>query len=120
MPRPHWRKMTWVLIVWSVLIVVWMIAGAAGNDCGSQTTELNQNACDTGTGIGVALIGLLGFFGFVFLSLIWLMTRPKGRDCPVCGEKVKKGRTECLNCGHDFAVAAGTPRPVTEGGADDE
>ncbi|CAN5472986.1 hypothetical protein BH20ACT15_BH20ACT15_02390 [soil metagenome] len=79
MPRPHWRKMTWVLIIWTVLILIWMIAGAAGNDCGSETSEATQSGCEAGTGIGVAIIGLLGFFGFVFLSLIWLMTRPKGR-----------------------------------------
>lgn len=106
MPRPHWRKMTWVLIIWTVLIVVWMVAGAAGNDCASETTNLNESACAAGTGIGVAIVGLIGFFGFVFLSIIWFMTRPKGRDCPVCGETVKRGQTRCDNCGHDFASAA--------------
>ena len=106
MPRPHWRKMTWVLIIWTALILVWMIAGAAGNDCASETSEAAESGCEAGTGIGVALIGVLGFMGFVFLSLIWFMTRPRGRECPACGEKVKKGRTECPNCGHDFAAAA--------------
>jgi zinc-ribbon domain len=117
MKRPHWRKMTWVLIVWSVLILIWAIAGGAGNDCGSETTQLNKEACEAGTGIGVALILLIGFFGFAFFSLIWFMTRPKGRVCPACGENVKKGRTACPKCGHDFAAAAQTvaaPAPPAE------
>ncbi len=47
MRRPHWRKMTWVLISWCALIIVWAAAGAAGNDCAHQT------------------------------SLIWFMSRPR-------------------------------------------
>jgi hypothetical protein len=63
-----------------------------------------QNACDTGAGIGIALILLIGFFGFVFLSLIWFMTRTRFRECPVCGGAVKRGVTQCRRCGHDFRV----------------
>ncbi|HEX5984357.1 MAG TPA: hypothetical protein VFY69_09135 [Solirubrobacterales bacterium] len=111
MKRPRWRKMTWVLIVWSALILFWAVAGAAGNDCGSETTQLNQEACEAGTGIGVALIFFIGFIGFVFFSLIWFMTRPRGRDCPACGETVKKGHTICPQCGYDFAAAVGHPTP---------
>jgi hypothetical protein len=99
--------MTWVLIIWSALILIWAIGGGASNDCASEPTQLEQDACEAGTGLGVALILFIGFIGFVFLSLIWLMTRPSGRDCPVCGEKVKKGQTKCPSCAHDFAAAAG-------------
>jgi hypothetical protein len=116
-PRPHWRKMTWVLIVWSAVILIWAIGGGASNDCGSEATQSAKDACAAGTGIGVALILIIGFIGFVFFSLIWLMTRPKGRVCPACGENVKRGRTECPNCGHDFAAAAVSARPATEGGS---
>jgi hypothetical protein len=104
MKRPHWRKATWALVIWTLLILVWMIAGAAGNECAEETTELNQSACEAGTGIGVALIGLLGFFGFLFLALIWFMSRPKNRQCPQCGHDVKKGATVCGHCGFDFAT----------------
>jgi len=103
--------MTWVLIIWSVLILLWAISGGAANDCASETTKLNREACEAGTGIGVALILLIGFFGFAFFSLIWFMTRPKGRLCPACGERVKKGRTACPSCGHDFAAAARSTIP---------
>lgn len=99
------RKMTWVLIVWSTLILLWAFGGGAASECGDKRTQLAQDACDAGTGLGVLVILFIGFIGFVFLSLIWFMSRPKGRDCPVCGEVVKKGRTVCPDCGHDFAAA---------------
>lgn len=82
---PKWRKATWALVIWCVLILVWAISGAAANDCAS-----GDSACEAGTGIGVALILLMGFFGFVFLSFIWLMSRPKNRQCPQCGNDVKR------------------------------
>jgi hypothetical protein len=102
-----WRKMTWVLLIWCLLIVIWAIAGgsSASHDCGAQTY---QNACNAGVGIGVALILVIGFVGFVFFSLIWLMSRPRTRSCPVCGNDVKRGATVCPSCDHDFAAAAGT------------
>lgn len=118
MPRPHWRKMTWVLIVWSALILIWAIGGgaSASNDCANEATQLSQDACNTGAGIGVALVLFIGFVGFVFFSLIWFMTRPRGRECPVCAETVKKGLTECPGCGHDFAAAASRPESVSADG----
>lgn len=61
--------MTWVLILWCALILVWMIGGASSANCDGD------GACEAGTGIGVALIALVGFFGFVFLSIIWFMRR---------------------------------------------
>lgn len=113
--RPHWRKMTWVVIAWCALILAWAIAGGSSAahktaaECAHETilsVKTCEEAHQAGAGIGVAIILLIGFFGFVFFSLIWFMTRPRGRSCPVCGEDVKKGRTVCDKCGHDFAAAA--------------
>jgi len=81
-----WRKMTWALIGWSALILTWAIAGGASNDargyCEAHPSQyLSQHACEqarnVGTGIGVAAILFVGFLGFVVLSLVWFMTRPK-------------------------------------------
>lgn len=110
--------MTWVLIIWCALILVWAIAGGGSQaeECEEERTQALQEACEAGTGIGIAIVLLIGFFGFVFFGIIWWMTRPKGRDCPVCGEFVKKGKTRCDNCGHDFAVAARAPQAATPGG----
>ena len=104
-----WRKMTWALWVWCVLILVWAIGGAASNDCGSEVDQLSQDACAAGTGIGVALILFVGFFGFVFLAFIWLMTRPKKRTCQRCGEDVRKGLLECPSCAQTMGQPAGLP-----------
>src|SRR4051812_3217175 len=110
MRLPRWRKATWALVLWSAFILIWAIAGGscAANDCAQQATDLDQSACQAGTGIGIAIVLLFGFFGFVFFSLIWLMTRPKGRPCPRCGDTVKKGLMTCPSCSFSFA-AVGTP-----------
>jgi hypothetical protein len=102
---PRWRKMTWVILIWTAIFVIWTIAGI--NDRPSQNCapgdQLCHDASDTGTGIAVALIWILWFVGFIVLSIIWFMTRPKGRrDCPVCGHSVKPGEYLCKNCGYDF------------------
>lgn len=111
----RWRKMTWALLLWTGIFIIWSIAGSdnssAVRDCVNNSSGyLNQHDCqtaaDVGTGIGLTLIWGLWFIGFVILSIVWFMTRQKTRLCPVCGEDVKKGRTTCARCGFDFAAAA--------------
>ena len=121
MPRPHWRKMTWVIIAWCVLMAIWIIAGIANSDSASHCAhETYRGACEAGstagTGIAVVALWFIWFFGFVILSLIWFMSRPKGRVCPACGERVKRGLTTCKNCGHDFAAAVGLPPAASQVG----
>jgi len=103
--------MTWVLNIWNLIFLVWIIAGIA--DRPSKTCPPNDNLCvnasDAGTGIGVALIFFLWFLGFIVLALIWLMSRPKHRQCPRCGHDVKKGQMVCKNCGYDYAEATAPP-----------
>jgi hypothetical protein len=113
---PRWRKMTWTIVIFSALMLLWVIVGASSANnaqhCANESSQfLSQADCtsarDAGTAIGVGLLIFLWFLGFVVLSLIWFMTRPKGRDCPACGETVKKGRTVCPSCQFDFAAAVG-------------
>lgn len=108
-----WRKMTWVVLLWCALILVWAIAGggSAANDCANEVDELSRSACEAGAGIGIAVILLIGFFGFVFLSLIWFMTRPRTRACPRCGDDVKKGVLVCQDCGFDFSSIGSSAPP---------
>jgi hypothetical protein len=103
--------MTWVILIWCALIVVWMVAGAgsAAEDCARETDQTLREACEAGTGIGVLLIALIGFFGFAFLSIIWFMTRPRTRECPRCGNDVKKGVMVCKACGYDFRTVGQQP-----------
>lgn len=104
----RWRKMTWLLAVVNLLFLIWVIGAIADRPSKSCAPgdSLCVNASDAGTGIGVAFIIGFWFVVFIVLALIWLMTRPRHRTCPVCGEDVKKGRTVCQGCGHDFAAAA--------------
>ena len=109
----RWRKMTWTILLFTALMAAWAIGGAATADNAAQCandTVLGADTCtdarNAGTGIAVVLIFMLWFVGFIVLSLIWFMSRPKGRLCPACGESAKRGRTTCSRCGHDFAAAA--------------
>src|ERR1700739_3921946 len=103
---PRWRAMTWAIVIWCVLIVAWAIAGggSAASNCANQTHPyLTQqeatNACEAGAGIGVALILFIGFIGFVFLSLIWIMSRKPQVQVYVQAPEVPGG------------WATGAPRP---------
>jgi hypothetical protein len=113
--------MSWVLFIWTVIFAVWMIGGVASannaencaRDSGGLSVQTCTDASNVGTGIGVALIFMLWFLGFLVLSLVWLMSRPRHRQCPQCGEDVKKGRTVCKHCGYDYVAATrATPEVV--------
>ena len=79
------RKMTWALWAWCLAIIAWAIgAGSTGAHDAANCTKTAYlsaadcaNATGAGAGIAVLLILLIGFFGFVFLSIIWFMSRPK-------------------------------------------
>lgn len=112
----RWRKMTWVLNIWNLIFLIWIIAGisdrASKNCPPGPNHQLCVSASDAGTGIGVGIVFLLWFLGFVVLSIIWFMTRRAGRVCPHCGEDVKKGRTTCKKCGYDFTTGTNPNLPV--------
>lgn len=103
----RWRKMTWALLVWTGLFTVWIIGVSALESTCAPADEFVE-ACrtgeDIGTGIALAGIILLWFVGFLVLSLVWMMSRPRHRQCPRCGEDVKKGRTACKKCGYEFVA----------------
>jgi hypothetical protein len=111
--RRGWRAMTWVILVWCTGIIAWavsaiVIAARQASQCATESslaTKLCEDANGAGAGLGLAIILLIGFFGFVFLALIWMMTKPERRLCPACGESVPRGLTACARCGHDFALA---------------
>lgn len=55
---PKWRKATWSLVIWSALILAWVLTGAAGNV--------------TVTGQIVTWL-----VGSTLLVLVWLMSRSR-------------------------------------------
>ena len=78
----RFRKMTWAIWLWSALMLTWVITAIATRPAGSckATAYLSKQDCasasNVGTGIGVTLLIVLWFFGFIVLSLIWMMSRP--------------------------------------------
>ena len=111
----QWRKMTWLIVIFSGLMVAWAYFGLRGEVCSEyQQGTLDRDACEAGesigTGIGAGLLFCIWFVGFIVLSLIWFMTRGGSnrseRLCPVCGTQTKAGQTLCKKCGYDYAAAA--------------
>lgn len=106
---PRFRPFTWVLLAINLLFLVWVIAGASQasgmpESCGTLSAEACNAAANAGTAIGVALIIALWAAVDVILGVLWLVTRPKRRDCPVCGNSMRKGVTSCTSCGADLAA----------------
>ena len=107
---PRWRFLTWVILFFNALMLFLVIVGlaAVADNC-DGLTGTRLESCETGTAVGATIgTGLIVFFwvgGSVILGLIWLVTNKKARDCPACGRHVKRGRTTCRKCGHDFAPA---------------
>jgi RNA polymerase subunit RPABC4/transcription elongation factor Spt4 len=115
----RWRKATWALIAWTGLMALWAGSGLANVSNIRATSDAERAGVAIGTGIGMSIIIGTWFVGFIVLALIWLMSRPQRRTCPVCGTSVERGRTTCGRCGYDFARAAvvalaasGTSGPV--------
>lgn len=79
---PKWRKATWALVIWTVLMAIWIGSGIAatsggGTDCGTLDQETCDAAFGVGAGIGLTALFFLWFIGFIILGLVWLMSRPK-------------------------------------------
>ena len=106
--RPHWRKMTWVVLLFNAIMLVWLIAGVATATHNPACNGLSQSTCqaatDVGASIGAGLIIGLWLAGDVILGILWLVTH--GRSCPVCGKEVRRGVTVCKSCDYDFRGAA--------------
>jgi hypothetical protein len=69
-PSGRWRKTTWAIVIWSIL--VGLNAGIVILNAGSART--------TATVLVLALMFnfIIWLIGFVPLSIIWFMTKPKG------------------------------------------
>jgi hypothetical protein len=84
--RRKLRKMTWTLIVWTVVCLIWVVAGVHSAD--NQSAQYAAQHCQgfvqscvsagqAGSAIGAGLVVGVWFIGFIVLSLVWFMTRPR-------------------------------------------
>jgi uncharacterized protein DUF2510 len=105
----RWRKMTWVVLVWNVLMVAWIVIAVA-NDHTTGCGRLSQRLCDDGTTagdvIGAGIIVAICLIGDIILGILWLVTKGNRHPCPACGLHVKAGAVQCRKCGYDFRFAA--------------
>lgn len=104
---PGWRPFTWVILAFNVLMLAWIIGAIASHasTCHGLTggALTDCEASNTGLGIAATLLFVFWALGDVILGVLWLITRPRTRTCPVCGNGVKRGVTRCPHCGFDFA-----------------
>jgi hypothetical protein len=92
-------------MIWTAGILVWSIIEVSSRGCQAEDGDIKQTWCEVGTAVGISVIFVIGFMGFVVLSLVWLMTHARLRACPACGNDVKRGVTVCRACGHDLAMS---------------
>lgn len=80
---PQWRKATWALAIWNVLMILWLataIGGVGPLSCAGETGAALA-VCEAGVNIGLSLglsfVLIVWFIGFIAFGVIWLMSRPK-------------------------------------------
>lgn len=110
----EWRPLTWVIVVWNVLMAVWLVSTlASGADTCSDEFGSARDACEAGAavggGIAVAFVLFVAAMGDVILGVIWTATKKNepqsvgsGRECPHCRETIQWGANVCRFCGRDI------------------
>ena len=68
-----WRKTTWVITIWTALMVLWIGSGISATADGASQSQ----AYAAGATIGVTLLFLMWLLVLVPLALVWFATRPK-------------------------------------------
>lgn len=115
---PRWRVFTWVILAFNLIMLIWVISAIASNarTCNGLTGDAltNCEAGNVGVGAGVIILIVVWALVDVILGVLWLVTRPHTRTCPVCGNSVHRGVTRCGSCGFDFAQQL-QPPPATTG-----
>jgi hypothetical protein len=84
----QWRKMTWALLAWSAAMTAWILIGS---------TDATR-------------VGVLWVAGMIFLSLLWLATRPlsqQGRGLSGIFVKPRRGQWRVVNVHRTHGDRAG-------------
>lgn len=75
--RRHWRVLTWVILVWNVLMLVWIVSALASTKdacTGTHATDACRTGATAGAGIAVIVILFLAAIVDVILGIIWMVT----------------------------------------------
>lgn len=106
---PDWRVFTYIILGINVLFVLWLVTGinsVAHGTCSGLDAQMCSGAKAVGGTIGAGIIVVLWFLVDVILGVLFLVTnRGRKRDCPACGQGVKRGVRVCRSCRYDFAYA---------------
>jgi len=84
--RPHWRKLTWVLLIWNVL-TIFLIIGVV-YDAHQQLECITRNGlrvCNqpgVEAALGVTVIVIISLLGDVLLGILLLVTRRRSPRPP--------------------------------------
>jgi hypothetical protein len=79
----QWRKATWALAIWNVLMMLWLataIGGVGPFSCAGETgaaLAVCRAGVDIGVTYGVTFVLIVWLIGFIAFGLVWLMSRPK-------------------------------------------
>ncbi len=80
---PQWRKATWALAIWNVLMILWLataIGGVGPLSCAGETGAALA-VCEAGVNIGrsfgLNFVLIVWLIGIVAFGLVWLVSRPK-------------------------------------------
>ena len=71
-----------------------------------MNVDTSSSADSTATGLGFIFLMFWLAIMNVVLYVIYRVTGGKKRECPACGQTVKKGLTVCPSCSFDFMKAA--------------
>ena len=84
------RPLAWVIIALNIYFLYVFFSDVDGTES------------DTALGLGFMFLMFWLAIMNVVLYVIYRITGTKKRDCPACGENVKKGLTVCPSCNYDF------------------
>ena len=71
----HWRKSTWTLILWTGLMVVWLVSSVSATARGCADSGGHSDDCTAYVGLVGAIILFVGLAGALLLAAVWFATR---------------------------------------------
>ena len=74
----HRRKSTWALIVWTLLMVAWLVASVTATATNCPASGGSADDCGAYVGIAASIVLCLWLVGAATISIIWYATRAKG------------------------------------------